>query len=432
MGDEDHRAERARLRDVVVLSRGRRVRLTFLTVLVLTGSLAEAFIPVGLGAVVAAVAGMSELGVLIAGGLIALLVFVRVASSVIAHRLSKLTEISLAIDLKREIGDHVVAVDTTLLADVEIGEALETAAADTSTVSEVVRVLSTIVASVSTYLAVGVYLVFQSWLLGVVVLVAAPVLAIGMLFVVAGLSRRLKDHRRYAAKVATLSVDAAAGLLVLKGIGGERAFLAGFVRASSRMYEAGMRVAGVRALIEGAKVLVPTVVLLTVLGVGILQVQSGELSVGQLVVFYGLGLYLVAPVGAFVNAAQEVSPVLVSLGRVRLLLAQGTDAGRTYAEALETKLAPLRDERSGIVLMPGAMTTVISSSVESLRGLAERPAGVGAHPDDYASIHGRGLGGFRRDDVRAAVLLADGDAYLFAGTLRECLASGVADDAVLV
>lgn len=380
------------------LVRGYGGRAGGLVVLKLISTLCEAAYPVVLGFGVGCIVARDTAGLWLATGALAGLVLVRIALSVAAHAVGKRLEIGLGLRLKRRVAEHVAATPGAR----DIGETLEIASEDTATLSETGNVLVSLVVSSVVYVVVAIVLLMQSPLLGLVILAAAPILAVGMPALVKPLSARLTRHRELAGAVSAMSADAARGLTVLKGVGGERVFLDRFTAVSADMRAAGLRVAGVRALIDGVKIALPALVVVVVLAVGLAQLASGAITSGQLVAFYGLALYLVAPVAGAVNAAQEIAPILVAAERVGRLLT-GSKAPEPVASRHDGSADPrvsIEDIRAGLVVVTG-------SDHDSLPGLARR----------LAAAAGSGQ-----------VLVATGGDYIFEGTVREHFGSGTAAD----
>ncbi|MGG7465596.1 ABC transporter transmembrane domain-containing protein [Plantibacter sp. YIM 135347] len=389
--------------------RGRFLRVTIVVCLALTGSLAEAAMPIGLGQSVTAMENRSLDALLAAGLLLVSLIVLRVSSSVIGLNVSKAIEIGLSVSLKRRIGEHMVQNARELSGGLDVGEALETAESDTGTLAESANVITSLISSAVTYIVIGCYLLSQQWLIGVIILIAAPILAISMPALVRLLSRRLREHRRLAGAISSQVVDAATGLRTLKGINGELPFLRRYYNVSAQMRQAGLSVAGVRALVEGAKILVPTSVVLLILGIGILQLQAGSITAGQLVTFYGFALFLVAPVSSFINAIQEVAPLLVAKGRIDRLLTSGE--AENLADGRRDAVANGSSDAASVI-EPGKLTVITSTDMSTLRPLAEELSGFSN--TEYVELTSDG-------ERKLNILLAEGDAFLFSGSVRETL-----------
>ncbi|WP_033952335.1 ATP-binding cassette domain-containing protein, partial [Streptomyces sp. CNQ431] len=91
--------------------------------------------------------------------------------------------------------------------------------------------------------------------------------------------------------------------------------------------------------------------------------------------------------------------------------------------------AELYDPDSGLTLAPGRMTALVGARPEETRAVAERLAGHGASGVTWG---GTALAAWDRDALRRHLLLADHDAFLFAGDLRTALSgrTGRPDDAL--
>lgn len=389
------------LRELLRLVRGYSGRAGGLVVLKLIATLCEAGYPVAVGFGVGAIVARDIAELWSATAALAGLVFIRIALSVAAHVVGKRLEIGLGLRLKRQVAEHVAATPGAR----DVGETLEIASEDTTTLSETGNVLVSLVVSSVVYVVVAVFLLAQSPLLGLVIMAAAPILAVGMPMLVKPLSARLARHRELAGGVSAMSVDAARGLTVLKGVGGERVFLDRFAAVSADMRTAGLLVAGVRAVIDGVKIALPALVVVVVLAVGLAQLASGAITSGQLVAFYGLALYLVAPVAGAVNAVQEVAPLLVAAERMGSLL-----RGEADTEPVAGVREGGADSGLSIEGIGERLVVVIGTDRESLPGLARRLAADAVGPGQ--------------------VLVATGGDYIFEGTVREHFGSDIAPDVV--
>jgi ABC-type bacteriocin/lantibiotic exporter with double-glycine peptidase domain len=356
------------------LMRGSQLAAVSLMAVKLVSTLSEALFPLALGLSVTAITAGEMRALVATGSLLLILIVVRILLSVVAHVLGKRLEIGLGLRLKNAVGARLATTDTGL----ETGEAIETASGDTETVSEAYGVLLSLVVSAVVFVVVGTALLVQSVVVGLVILAAAPILAFGLPAILRPLTERLARHRELAARVSALSVDVALGLKTLKGVGGEDEFVDRFRRVSAEMREAGLRVASLRALIEGAKVVIPTGVVLAVLAVGLTQLAAGEISTGQLVAFYALAVYLVGPVTAFVNSVQEIGPLMVASDRVWRALHE-------YARPESGEGAPANAPRNSFTVLEPSEADLVAST--SLRG--------------------------------AEVLVSRGDDYLFEGRVRD-------------
>ncbi|WIB00405.1 MULTISPECIES: ABC transporter ATP-binding protein [unclassified Curtobacterium] len=412
---------KATLRVISSLLRGHRRALVVLIVLALAGTLAEACLPIGLGQVVNGIErGRFDI-VLVASGVLALVVVARVASSVVAHAVGRNAEIDVAITHKQQVGAHLVRHRSVIGEEIQLGDAVETAETDTDTIAGVVGVTRSLVVSTLTFVAISVYLITNSWIIGGAIVVGASCIALFLPALVGVLEQPLEEHRARSGAVAGLAADAASGLRDLRGIGAEDVFLQRFHDASAAMRAAGLRVARRRALISGVQVAIPSAFVLVILGIALWQFRTGEQSAGDLVTYYGLGVFLVGPVGSFVAAWNEIPAVAVAVRRERALLDAGT-APRSGRDG--TPEGMLLDEASGLVVHPGEFVVVTGGRPAALRSLAARLVG----DEDVPSVS-VGKTTWAVWDERAArrhAVLLDSDARLVSGSVREII--GAQDD----
>lgn len=409
------------LRSLPPLLRGHRRALTVLVGLALAGTLAEACLPIGLGRVVDGVQHGRFDTVLIASGVLALVVVARVASSVVAHAVGRNAEIDLAVGRKRGVGAHLVANRSVISDRLSLGDAVETAESDTETIAGVVGVARSLVVSVVTFVAIGAYLVVNSWVIGGSIVAGALCIAVFLPGLIGSLEQPLEAHRARAGAVAGLAADAASGLRDLRGVGAEDVFLRRFRSASAEMRLAGLRVARRRALIAGVQVAIPSAFVLLILGIALWQWRSGDQTAGDLVTYYGLGVFLVGPVGSFIGAWNEVPAIAVAARREQELL----DAGHPPRAGREgTPTGDLVDEISGVAAHPAEFVLVTGAELATLRSVAARLAG--AADAASASVGPTRWSDWDEGATRRHVVVLDSDARLVSGTVREIL--GCRDD----
>ena len=210
-------------------------------------------------------------------------------------------------------------------------------------------------------------------LLGLVVLLGVPLLTLS--WPAAAPAQGPPDRAaRLVGQLTTLGADTVAGLRVLRGIGGEETFLERFRASSQQVRLAGVRVARVQALLDAAQVLLPGIFLVAVTWLGARLAVEGDLTVGQLVAFYGYAAFLVTPLRTATEAADKVTTAMVSAARVvavlRLepLLADPAVAG----DRSRSWPATLVDPTSGLTVEPGRLVGVAAAVPEDAAELADR------------------------------------------------------------
>lgn len=342
------------------------------------------------------------------------------------------------------------------------GEVLSVASSDSDEFGALTEILARSVAQLVSYLTVAAIVLSMSWQLGVVVLVAAPVLLGAALPLLRPLHRRQQVERSRNSELTSMATDIVAGLRILRGIGGEETFGRNYADQSQQARRAGVSSGIWQAAVEAVGVLLSGVFLVSLVWLGTRQVNAGELTVGQLVSFLGYGLFMVGPIRTFFELAQKFTRALVSARRAVAILEQRPP----WREPAEPQRLDGRreivDELSGFTAQPGLLTVVVSAVPEQSSALADRlgrylpPDTDPVGEDDGAGLKGRAarqaradrerrrqriaardeaaatsawgvrLGGVdlsaaRLDDVRRQVLVSDTGSSLFAGTLQDAI-----------
>ncbi|MEU4761736.1 ABC transporter ATP-binding protein [Actinosynnema sp. NPDC023794] len=312
------------------------------------------------------------------------------------------------------------------------GELANIATSDAQRVGQVNLALPIAFSAVIGVLVGAVALLRVSWVLGLLVLVAAPVL-LGLAHVLGKpLERRSDAEQDRAALASGVAADLVAGLRALKGIGAEATAARRYRVTSRSSMEAAIRAAGSRAWLDGSMLAVTGVFLAIVALVGGHLAASGTITVGQLVAAVGLAQFLLWPLSIF--------------SWVNGLLAQGRASAARVAEVLAAPLdvppgsSPLPTPVAGRV----ELTDVVSGSLRgvSLTASPGELLGVVARdPADAVSLlavlarevdpsggtvalDGVPLSTVESSALRAAVLVAAHDADLFEGSVRDNVAAG--------
>ncbi len=342
------------------------------------------------------------------------------------------------------------------------GEVLSVASSDSDEFGALTEILARSIAQLVSYLTVAAIVLSMSWQLGVVVLVAAPVLLGAALPLLRPLHRRQQVERSRNSELTSMATDIVAGLRILRGIGGEETFGRNYAEQSQSARRAGVSSGIWQAAVEAVGVLLSGVFLVSLVWLGTRQVDTGELTVGQLVSFLGYGLFMVGPIRTFFELAQKSTRALVSARRAMVIFEQ-RPPWREPAEPQPLDGArEIVDDLSGFTAHPGQLTVVVSSvpeqssaladrlgrylppdtdpvgedGLEGLKGRAARSARADrerrrqriAARDEAAATQEWGvrLGGVdlsaaRLDEVRRQVLVSDTGSGLFAGTLQDAI-----------
>jgi ABC-type multidrug transport system fused ATPase/permease subunit len=342
------------------------------------------------------------------------------------------------------------------------GEVLSVASSDSDEFGALTEILARTTGQLVSYLTVAFIVLTMSWQLGLLTLVAAPVLVGAALPLLRPLHRRQQLERSRTSDLTSLATDIVAGLRILRGIGGEQTFGANYDRQSQSAKQAGVAAGIWQAVVEAVGVLLSGIFLVALVWLGTRQVESGTLTVGQLITFLGYGLFMVGPIRTFFEFAQKGVRSLVS-ARKAIAIFEQRPPWRDPAEPVALDgTAELHDAASGLTVQPGILTVVVSAVPEQSSALADRlgrylPADTEPVPlDGDDGARGRAarraraekarerariaaldeeragrdwgvtLGGVdlaRADlgDVRRQVLVSDTGSQLFAGTLQDAV-----------
>ncbi len=342
------------------------------------------------------------------------------------------------------------------------GEVLSVAASDSDEFGELTEIVTRSAGAVVSFLVIAGLVLSTSVDLGVVVLLAAPVVVFLATPLLRPLQRREDVERSRSSDLTSMATDIVAGLRILRGIGGEQTFARNYAVQSQSTRRAGVSAGVWQALVDSTGVLMSGLFLVSLTWLGAREVLAGTLSVGELISFFGYALYLLWPIQTFFELAQKWIRCLVS-ARKTLAVIELTPPWVPVAEPVSLpRDAVVHDHVSGFVARPGELTLVVSAlpddsaaladrlgrylpdeqdpvSTEEINGLQGRAArrardtvrnkqralaerdhdrtagawGVTVGPVDLAAVP--------LDEVRRRILVSDTSSQLFAGTLQRAI-----------
>ncbi len=337
------------------------------------------------------------------------------------------------------IGWHSANVGAALPRTTPTGDVVATVASDAMRLGGLYDVFARMVGAVVSYVVVAVVLLSASRTLGLVVLIGVPVLVALLSFVVRPLQKRQAHQREESGRLISLGADTVAGLRVLRGIGGEHTYLRRYAGQSQQVRRVGYRVAGVQAALDAAQVLLPGVFVLVVTWLGARAALAGDISVGELVAFYGYSAFLVLPLRTATEFVDRFTRAHIGAGKIIRVLSvrpdhedQEAHAGAARGTPEPPPGAPLVDERSGVIVEAGLLTAVVSARPEDSAAVADR---LGRFGPDAAGVRlgSTPLLDLPLESVRRRVVVSETDPRLFTGTLRAELDPwGVHSDAAIL
>jgi ABC-type multidrug transport system fused ATPase/permease subunit len=301
-----------------------------------------------------------------------------------------------------------------LPARVAPGEVVAMATGDAPQIGNTLDVTARLSGALVSFVVVALLLFHTSVALALVVLVGVPLLMAAVAPLLRPLHRRQTVQRSERGQLTTLGVDTVAGLRVLRGMGGERAFHDRYVAQSQRVRQAGVEAGRVLSVVDAQQVLLPGIFVVVLTWLGARLAVRGEISVGDLVAFYGWAAFLVLPLRTITEAADKFTRAHVAAGRVlRLLRAEpvlewGARTGWPGGELVEPE--------SGLVVPARGVTVVACAAGDDGVAIADR---VGRYVECATTVGGVRVDTMTEDTVREHLLVVDADTTLFGGPLRD-------------
>ncbi|MET7523339.1 ABC transporter ATP-binding protein [Streptomyces sp. 900116325] len=392
-------------------------------------------LPLAVGFAVQAVVDRSGGRLALAGGLIAVLGVLIAVGDTMLHRTAVTNWITAAARVQQLLARKTAELGAALTRRVAAGEVVAVSTGDVEKIGWFVEALSRFAAAAAALVLICVGLVLYLPSLGILVVLAMPLLALAVLPLLPRATRRADVQREKAGKATELASDTVAGLRVLRGIGGEELFLGRYRSASQEVRKAAVRSAQMWSLISAIQVLLPGVLLISLVVYGATLAHDGRIEVGQLVTVYSAATLMLFPLRHFEEIAMAYSFSRPSAQRAVRVLSLHRTAEPSTVDAVPA--GDLYDPVTGLMAPSGLFTAVVCGDPDEAGRLAERLGGhaeVGAEPDtaDDApeGLPGKTpsvlLGGVPLDELplaaaRTAVLVQDKDPVLLSGTLRELL-----------
>jgi ABC-type multidrug transport system fused ATPase/permease subunit len=254
-----------------------------------------------------------------AGVVMGLAVFTGVAGGM-RHRSALTNWLSAAYITIQVTSRHSVRVGADLPRLIASGDVLAIGTTDVESLGNSFDIWARLSGGFVSTIVVAIIMLTTSVPLGVVVLIGVPVMMACTVVLLRPLRRRQDAYRELQGDLSDQTVDIAQGIRILRGIGGEDAFSARYAAGSQRLRGIGINAARIESLLAGQEVLLPGLLTALVTWLAAHFALHGEITLGQLVAFYGYASFLVLPLSFFGEAADEVTRGHVAAERVVKLL----------------------------------------------------------------------------------------------------------------
>ncbi|GAB2774945.1 ABC transporter transmembrane domain-containing protein [Amycolatopsis magusensis] len=335
------------------------------------------------------------------------------------HRTMTFVRMDSALRTVRVVVRHVARLGSTLSRRVSAGEVAHIGAADITTISLCLTIVGPGVGALFAFAAVTLLLLDVSAVLALVVLVGVPLLAVTIVPLLKRLQRNEAEYRERQGELTSQIGDIVGGLKVLRGIGGSEQFSRRFHGSSRLLRDDGYRVGAVTSWVKALTTGMPVLFLAVVTWLTARMTAAGEISIGEMVAVYGYVAALVIPMFFLIEGSDQLARGLVAARRVTELLRIEPEQAGGDRPGPDSP-ANLADPGSGLVVPPGVLLAVVSASPADSAATLDR---LGRYTDSAATWNEVPLADIRLDEIRRRILVARNEEHLFAGSVREAVAT---------
>ena len=329
-----------------------------------------------------------------------------------------------------QVHEHALAVGPALTRAMPSGDVVAAFTNDVMRIGGLYDVSARFAGAIVSYVVVAVILLSANVPIGLLVLIGGPLLLGSLALIVRPLQRRQAAQREESGQLTTLGADTVAGLRVLRGIGGEDAFLHRYEAQSQTVRRVGWRVANLQAALDSSQVLLPGIFVILVAWTGARAVVAGTLTPGQLVSFYGYAAFLTTPFFTVIEFVDRYVRARIATRKVLRILEVSPDhADPDNPSRMPGSAVSLHDPTSGVTIEPGLLTAVVSAVPEESSALLDRLGRIAPDRsgDEPVTLGGIPLTSLPLAEVRRRVVVSESDPRLFTGPLRAELLSSTPD-----
>jgi len=378
----------------------------------------QALLPAAVGHTIDAGVTTRDSGELIRWALVVVgLAAAKAASGITRHRNALSNFLTAAYITVQVVTRKTVALGATLPKRVAAGDVVAVGTSDISEIGHALDITARLTGAVVAIATVAAIMLAGSVPLGLIVLIGVPVLSGLEALLLKPLHERSQKYRVLQGELTGRAVDIAAGLRVLRGIGGEPVFADRYRRESQELRHAAFAVTRVESGLAAAEVMVPGLIMAGVTFVAARFALDGKLTIGQLVAFYGYSIFLAEPLRTLTEGADALVRGHVSARRVIRIL--NLEPGLPEAEQpapMPPAGSVLTDKESELEVRPGELFAVACADPIDADALAARLARF--EDSGRPELGGVPLADLPLDRVRERILLARNSDRFFSGSLR--------------
>jgi ABC-type multidrug transport system fused ATPase/permease subunit len=342
---------------------------------------------------------------------------VTAVAGILRHRTAVVNWLTASYRVQQLLVRQAVRLGGSLPRRVPTGEVAAVGSHDAERIGSAMDVVARLAGALVSFGVVAALLLRTSTTLGLLVVAGVPLLSAGVGPLLRPLHRRRSRHRELVGQLTTVGADTVSGLRVLRGIGGEAVFSRRYAAASQAVRAAGLAAARVQSLLDAAEVALPGIFVVAVTWLGARLAVAGQVSVGELIAFYGYAAFLVLPVRTVTEAADKFTRALVGARRAVQVLALQPELASGSSAQEPSPGAALVDGQSGLVVEAGQLTAVVAGVPEEAAAIADR---LGRFADGgEVRLGGVALRDLPLEVVRRRVLVSEHDPRLFTGRLGD-------------
>jgi ABC-type multidrug transport system fused ATPase/permease subunit len=354
-------------------------------------------------------------------GWVGLLLLLGVATAVIAilrHR--TLTKVRMDATFRTV---HAIVIRSTQLGaslsrSISVGEVVTIGITDVMTISTSLTFVGPGIGAVIAILVVAGLLFSISPPLAVVILLGAPVVAIVVGPVLGRLRAAGSEYRVMQGRLTADMVDIVDGLRVLNGIGGKERYKARYTERSRQLVTEGYRVGAISSWVPALAAGLPMLFLAAVTWLGARMTAQGSMSVGDLVAVYGFVAVLVVPANQLIEDGSNLIKAIIASRRVISLWQIADPPQGSATVSMPSAKGELRDPESGVLVSAGSFVGLVSARGADALALFDR---LGAFTPSAVTWDGQLLSALEPNAVHRRIVVADNEADIFSGSLREVL-----------
>jgi ABC-type bacteriocin/lantibiotic exporter with double-glycine peptidase domain len=300
------------------------------------------------------------------------LVITGIVASVLGHTMVVRTWLVAMYGTMKLVTRKVTQIGHVLPQRTPTGEVLSVSAGDSDEFGSLTEVISRFVGALIAYLVIAGLVLSTSVTLGIVVLATAPLIVLFAMPLLKPLQRREEIERTRTSDLTSLATDIVAGLRILRGIGGEQTFAGNYAHQSQHTREAAVSAGVWQGAVEATSVLLSGLFLVALTWLGAREVVAGELSVGQLISFFGYAIFMVWPIQTFFELAQKWVRSVVSARKTVTVLDHQPPWRTPQPPLTLPDDGVLLDQESGFSAHPGKLTIIVSGVPDDSAALADR------------------------------------------------------------